>query len=172
MQVGALNELWIAPKERLRDRLAARLHRLRLDAALASGTPTEASTELALRARRLTNMSFRRELARTIGRLVRGVDTLAPPSRVRISPQWGRVAAAADALSELADALSRPKPVSARGVAQALILLTDGTGPLFNPHNYGSVRNRASAATANLTIDAAQAGRERRSAGHWGHRPL
>jgi hypothetical protein len=155
MQVRALNDLRIAPKVRRWDRLAAHVHRLRLDAALASGTPAEASTELALRARRLTNISFRRELARTIGRLVRDSDALAPPSRVRISPQWGRVAAAADTLSELADALAQPKPVSARGVAQAMILLTDGTGPLFNRHNYGSVRNRASAATASLTIDAA-----------------
>lgn len=155
MPVKTRNELWIAPRERLRDRLAARVRRPRLDAALASGTPAEASTQLALRARRLTNTSFRHELARTIGRLVRDVDALAPPCRARISPHRGRVAAAADTLGELADALAQPKPVSARGVAQALILLTDGTGPLFNPHNCGSVRNRVLAATANLTIDAA-----------------
>jgi hypothetical protein len=155
MPIGTLNELWIARRERLRDRLAAHVHRPRLDAAMASGGPTEASAELALRARRLRSISFRRELARTIGRLVRDLEAPAPPARIRISPQRARVAAAADALSELAEALRQPKPVSARGVAQALILLTDGTGPLFNPHNHGSLRNRASTATANLTIDAA-----------------
>jgi hypothetical protein len=154
MQVRTNEELRVAPRGRLRDRLAAHLHGRRLDAALASGTPPEASAELALRARRLTNIAFRRELAWTIRRLVRDTGAPAPPSRVRVSPQSGRVVAAADALSGLADALVEPKPVSPRGVAQALILLTDGTGPLYNRHNYGSVRNRASAAIANLTIGA------------------
>jgi hypothetical protein len=145
-------ELLVAPRGRLRDRLAVRVHRHRLDAALASGTPAETSAEFALRARRLTDISFRRELARTIRRLVRDTAALAPPSRIRTSPQSRRVAAAAGALSELADGLAEPKPVSARGVAQALILLTDETGPLFNRHNYGNVRNQTSAAIANLAI--------------------
>ena len=145
-------ELLVAPRERLRDRLAARVHEHRLDAALASGAPAETSAELALRARRLTDISFRRELARTIRRVLRDADAVAPPSRVRILPQSARVVAAADALSELADALAEPKPVSASGVAQALILLTDGTGPLFNRHNCGNVRNQTSAAIANLAV--------------------
>jgi hypothetical protein len=120
----------------------------------ATGNPPAltASTALALRARRLADISFRRELARTLRRLVRDVDALAPPSRARISPQSSRVTAAADALSELADALAEPKPVSARGVAQALILLTDGTGPLFNRHSHRSVRSQTAAAIANLAI--------------------
>jgi hypothetical protein len=143
----------IAPREQLWDRLAARIHSHRLDAALASGTPAEASAQLALRARHLTRMSFRRELARTIRRLVCDADRAAPPSRVRVSPQSERVAAAADALSELAAALAKPRPLSARGVAQALILLTDGTGPLFNRHNHESVRNQASAAITNLSSE-------------------
>jgi hypothetical protein len=149
---GENAELLVAPREPLRDRLAVRVHKHRLDAALASGTPAETSAALALQARRLTDVSVRRELARTIRRLVRDVDAPAPPSRLRISSQSARVAAAAGALGELADALAEPKPVSARGVAQALILLTDGTGPLFNRHNHGSVRDRASAAIANLAI--------------------
>lgn len=152
MVTTTLNELQVAPRVRLRDRILVRLHERRLDIALARGAPAEASAELALRARRLTAISFRRRLARTIRRVVRDVDWPAPPSAVRVSPQPSRVAAAADVLSQLADALAQPRPVSASGVAQALILFTDGTGPLFNRQNYGSVRNRASAAIADLTI--------------------
>ena len=145
-------ELVVAPRERLRDQLAARVHKHRLDAALASGTPAETSAALTLRARRLTDISFRRELARTVRRVLRDAEAGAPPSRVRIHPQSARVVAAADALGDLADALAEPKPVSARGVAQALILLTDGTRPLFNRDNCGNVRNQTSAAIANLAI--------------------
>src|SRR5258708_5481836 len=47
-------ELTIAPRDRLRDRLAARVDRHRLDAALVAGAPPEASARLALRARGLT----------------------------------------------------------------------------------------------------------------------
>jgi hypothetical protein len=41
------------------------------------------------------------------------------------------VLAAAQELDALADRLLSPDPVSAQGVAQARLLLTDGTGPLY-----------------------------------------
>jgi hypothetical protein len=43
-----------------------------------------------------------------------------------------RVRDARDELIRLADTLEEPGPVAAGGVAQAWILLTDGTGPLYN----------------------------------------
>jgi hypothetical protein len=43
------------------------------------------------------------------------------------------VKAAFSELSRLADTLDEPGPVAAGGVAQAWILVTDGTGPLYNP---------------------------------------
>jgi hypothetical protein len=69
---------------------------------------------------------------------------------MRVRPQSDRVSAASRELAMLAEKLAEPAPVCARGVAQALLLLTDGTGPLYNPHSDGSVRDRAASAVANL----------------------
>ena len=145
-----MHELRIAPRERATDKLATHLLPRHLDVALANGTPPESSAALALRARRLTRLSRRRELARTIRR----ISQCAPRGRWGVSPLRGRVAAASDELETLAEALAEPNPVSARGVAQALLLVTDGTGPLYNPYSDGSVRSRAATAAANLTIAA------------------
>jgi hypothetical protein len=41
------------------------------------------------------------------------------------------VTAAREDLVRLADTLTQLGPVAARGAAQALLLLTDGTGPLY-----------------------------------------
>ena len=43
-----------------------------------------------------------------------------------------RIFDAAGAVHALLGALSRPVPASARGVAAARLLLSDGTGPLYN----------------------------------------
>jgi hypothetical protein len=144
----------IAPSPRLRDRLAARVRSHRLDEALARGTPAETNAVLALRARRLTRSRFRRGLARTLRRLIREAESTSGFSRSRIPPVCARVAGAADALNELADGLARPNPAAARGVAQAVMLLTDGTGPLFNVRCAESVRERAAAARVNLLVPA------------------
>jgi hypothetical protein len=57
-------------------------------------------------------------------------------------------------LRRLADALAQPGPVAARGVAQAELLLTDGTGALYNPAREISVNALAADATANLAAPA------------------
>jgi hypothetical protein len=141
----------IAAPERLRDRLVVALRSLSLDTALADGTPSEAHGALALRARRLTSLPRRRELALAIRRLLREADRPARRSRLRVRPLTERVSAASRELATLAEGLGQSTPVSARGVAQALILLTDGTGPLYNPRSEGTVGDRAASATANLT---------------------
>ncbi len=150
LMVMATSALYIAPPERLRDRLVARLHTRSLDAALANGTPSESDPALALRARRLTNLPRRRELALAIRHLVHEADRAGARSYMRVRPQPDRVSAARRELATLAEKLAEPAPVCARGVAQALLLLTDGTGPLYNPHSDGSVRDRAASAVANL----------------------
>jgi hypothetical protein len=61
------------------------------------------------------------------------------------------VIAASDDLIRLADALATPGPVAARGVAQARILLTDGTGPLYTMK--GNLRARAASAAAYLSVE-------------------
>lgn len=147
------NETRISPHGGVSARLSARLRSRQLDEALAGGTPPETTAPLALRARRLTPLSRRRAIAdglrRVIGYACRGVQ----PSRVRIAPRRAPVIAAAEELTELADALATPGPVSARGVAQAFILLTDGTGPLYNANSTANLRALAAVAAGNLRLE-------------------
>ena len=63
--------------------------------------------------------------------------------------------AAGDDLIRLADALTQPGPVAARGVAEALLLLTDGTGPLYNSASQASLPECAAHATDDLGLDRA-----------------
>ncbi len=143
----------IAAQPSLRARLSARVCSHQLDLDLARGASPEAAAPLALRARRLTTLSQRRVIAAGLRRVVREICRGAPPSRVRISPRLSQVIAASDDLDRLAESLARPGPVAARGVAQAWILLTDGTGPLYNPGSTGDLRARAATAESNLRLD-------------------
>ncbi len=147
---GAAGDLLVAERPRFRDRLAARWHPRRLDRALADGTPPEASPALALRARELTELSQRRSIAGALRRVLRESREGARTSYGRVVPDRARVAAAGDELSLLADALDGPGPVAAPGVAQAWILLTDGTGPLYNSRSRTSLCARAARAATEL----------------------
>ena len=140
----------MADRLRVRDRIAARWRSRRLDLALAAGAPSEAAAALALRARQLTDLSRRRSIADALHRLVRQAHQGVPPSYVRVIPCRGRVAAASEELSRLAASLAEPGPVAARGVAQAWILLTDGTGPLYNSSSPASLQAHAVSAAENL----------------------
>ena len=132
---GGVDGLVVARRPRLRDRLAARLRARRLDRALAEGTPPEASAALALRAHQLTESEQRGSIAQAIRRVVREGHAGARPTLGRVMPSWPRVRAAREELNRLADTHDDPGPVAAGGVAQALLLLTDGTGPLYNPYS-------------------------------------
>lgn len=142
--------LLVADRLRMRDRVTARWRSRRLDLELAAGTPSEASAAIALRARRLTDLSCRRAVADAFDRVVREAHQGVRPSHVRVLPSRRRVIAASDELRRLAADLAEPGPVAARGVAQARILLTDGTGALYNPRSPASLRERALSAAANL----------------------
>jgi hypothetical protein len=140
----------VAKRPRLRDRVAARCRPRRLDRALAGGTPPEASAALALRAQRLTEPDHRRSIAQALRRILREAHEgrRAAPGRVMPSRAW--VTAAREELGLLADTLDEPGPVTAGGVAQAWLLLTDGTGPLYNPHNRTTLCAGAARAAAEL----------------------
>jgi hypothetical protein len=75
-----------------------------------------------------------------------------PPSQALFSRRLAQVIAASDDLTRLADALATPGPVAPRGVAQAWILLTDGTGPLYNANTTANLRARAASAADNLML--------------------
>jgi hypothetical protein len=153
MAIGTAGEPKIAPKDGVLDRLRTRFRGRQLDQELARGVPPETAAALALRARWLTTLSRRRVIADGLRRVIRDTCRGVPPSQARISPRRSQVTAAVDDLTRVADALARPGPVATRGVAQAWILLTDGTGPLYNPNSTANLRARAANAANNLCVE-------------------
>jgi hypothetical protein len=127
-------------------RLTARVFAFKIDHTLAAGARPDSTIALALRAQTLVGDSARIRLAQGFQRLLRvaadpatrhPLDAAAPFRRSRVH--------AADAeLRELIDRLLGPQLVSARGVAQARLLLTDGAGPLYRSQ-YGDLGPRVSA---------------------------
>jgi hypothetical protein len=142
----------IAPRAGVLDHLSARLHSRDLDQALARGTPPESAAPLALRARRLTALPRRRVIAAGLRRVIRETCGRAPASQFGILPRRAQVAAASDELTRLAEDLVGLGPVAARGTAEAWILLTDGTGPLYNPDSTVSLRASAVSAANGLRL--------------------
>ena len=153
MAIGTASDPQIAAREGVLARFRVRLRSRPLDDALAWGVPPETTPPLALRARRLTTLSRRRDIADALRRVIRDTCQGTPPSQARISPRPSRVITAGDELTRLADALASPGPVAARGVAQAWILLTDGTGPLYNANDTANLRTRAASAADNLRLE-------------------
>jgi hypothetical protein len=152
MGIATKSEIQIAAQEGLLARLTARLRSRKLDEALARGISPETAAPVALRARRLTTLSRRRAIADGLRRVMRDTCRGVPPSQARLSPRLSQIIAASDDLTRLADALDRPGPVAARGVAQAWILLTDGTGPLYNTNSTANLRARAASAANHLSF--------------------
>jgi len=126
------------------DRIMARCLAERLDRELARGARPETNVGLAARAVRLTSMKSRRDLAKSLQRILavvlpagsRGeLMTADPSARAARQPyvpiRRDRVSRSASELAELADRLLQPGPVPARGVAMVTQLLTDGGGPLY-----------------------------------------
>jgi hypothetical protein len=116
------------------DRLRARVSGASLDAMLAAGVPPESSRLLATRARDIVSLPRRQALARDWEHLLR-VARGGKPSQAARRVRSARIAAAGPAIGELAERLGTPLPVGARGVAMAIVLLTDATGPVYNRHS-------------------------------------
>jgi hypothetical protein len=114
----------VAVPVRWRDRLAARLHADRIDLDLARGESPDVDVRSALRARALTSGRTRAVLARGLRRSV--VQATAPPVAGMAGTPQGRqrLVGAADDIEQLRRGLLADGPVSARGAAQAYILLT------------------------------------------------
>ena len=122
----------VAPKPRVRDRLAARVFARRLDWALANGADSEQSAALALRARRLISLPRRRLMSTALWRLL-NAGRVDDDGRIQVA--------------QLANALAEPGPIDPRGAARVWLLVTDGTGPL---HSRGDLRSYAASATRYL----------------------
>lgn len=118
---------------RFTDRLLSALLGQSLDEQLAAGRPPEETARLAVRAQRIVAIRRRADLARSWERVVTAAcrPPLAGPGAVPVCRD--RVTAAEPDIRELTARLRAPLPVSARGVAMARLLLTEGGGPLYNP---------------------------------------
>ncbi|BEP12795.1 hypothetical protein acdb102_11060 [Acidothermaceae bacterium B102] len=129
----------VARRRGLRDRIIVRWRSLALDSQLAAGLSPDDERLRAMRADALVTPKCRRRLAKRYDELAgearRGPafpDPRQPLARRRILAAEGE-------LRRLAQALRSPLPVPARGVALASLLLTDGTGPVYNPRSRRSL---------------------------------
>ena len=121
-------------------RLLARCAAARLDRELAAGASPETSALLAARAIQLTSMKFRRDLARSLQRILAaaGHSPAGLPLRTaavhppRVPLCRARISRLASPLAGLAGYLAAPGPVRVQGVAMVSQLLADGAGPLYN----------------------------------------
>ncbi len=123
------NALWV--------RVLARVLAFSLDRQLASGHAPESNRLLAARAEWLVSPRVRRALGERWRDLVEQARAEAPRrgpvGRTPGAPLCRhRILAAEDAVQAMAGALATALPIPARGVAKASLLLSDGTGPLYN----------------------------------------
>ena len=116
----------------LLERVESHLLGDRLDRSLADGVGPECDVLLALRAPRIACATSRRELARSLQRLIdasqQSSHTLSPAASMAV---LCRVSAARSEFESLVEHLLAPAPVSAHGVALIRLLLREGGGPLY-----------------------------------------
>lgn len=117
----------------VRDRLRAWLCHWSLDHALAGGVPPDSSVALSLRAHKLIGHPIRIAMAHEIRAIAKEVSSPRCFADPRVPICRRALLESVAALDALADRLEAPDAVEARGVARLLVVLRDGTGPLFNP---------------------------------------
>jgi hypothetical protein len=111
-----------------------------LDDQLAHGRAPEGSGVLAARAQRLATPARQRELAQTWLHLLERAVRPPTPRSPKVPLQRAGIEACEPEIRQLVALLSHPRPSSTRGTAMASWLLSDGTGPLFQPHPPGALR--------------------------------
>jgi hypothetical protein len=126
---------WVLARARGRDRVLAQWRQSTLDAQIAAGLPTEEHRIRAVRAGTLTDPAQRRKLAAFWADLLDRSTGTALRARSWVPMQRTRVLAAEDDIRHLIALLAAAQPVPARGVAMANLLLTDGSGPIYDPRS-------------------------------------
>jgi hypothetical protein len=120
--------------------LGARIFGSSLDEHLADGDQPDAHPLLSARALQLSSWQLRRSIADSwLDILIQARQKLTPFDP-RIPVVRRRVVVADDQIRAVADALVAPL-TTARGVAMASSLLTDGAGPLYNPGSTTDLRS-------------------------------
>ncbi len=135
-----------------RVRLRVLVHRFALDRELADGVDPATRPELAARAAQLVQPKTRRRYAGALRDLVDAVQER-PAFSAAVPIDRREVLASREALLSLAEDLYAPGPVEAQGVAMAIALLRDGSGPLFYPSEPDSAWKAARAASTVLRRD-------------------
>lgn len=115
-------------------RVVASLCSARLDRELAARASPDHAEFRALRADFLVRPVVRRQLAsRLVAVLEEAMGVRRRSQLVQVPVRRRVVRDAADLISDLIDRLLMPAPLPARGVALVNQLLTDGSGPLYQP---------------------------------------
>jgi hypothetical protein len=117
-----------------------------LDRQLADGSAPESSRLLAARAHQLVGVPMRHAVAQGWQHLVARARTAPVIRSSRVQLPRRSIVACEPEINEMVEALTRPLPSSARGVATANWLLSDGTGPLYqcrHPEDLRAVLRRA-----------------------------
>jgi len=131
--VDGVGRRWAIVRAGLVDRLLVRWRTPALDAQLAAGRPAEDERRRAVRASALVDPATRGALAGYWQEILARAARPPRPSDARVPLVRSRVLAADAEIRRLIAALRATAPVPARGVAIASRLLSDGTGPLYNP---------------------------------------
>jgi hypothetical protein len=133
----------------LRMRVAARRHRLTGE--LADGADPCSSPERSLRAAQLTSTHRRRQLARTLRRIVHEAHHPPLPRWQVVSVNRTAVLDAEEAIDGMIARLRSADPVRAEGMAIAERMITDAdTSPLYNRTDSGTLRRVVLIATEAL----------------------
>ncbi|HEX4017812.1 MAG TPA: hypothetical protein VHX15_13850 [Frankiaceae bacterium] len=132
------------------DRLVAKWRSLTLDSQLAEGFQADTDRLRLVRAEVLSLPRTRLELAREWEMVM---DRSVRPhrgGRVRIPLQYRQIRLAETAIRRLVAGLRSGRAINVQGVAMASLLLTDGTGPLYNPARAGELRGFVNSAVDHL----------------------
>jgi hypothetical protein len=146
---------WVIRRSRVRRRpvrsaLLAWWHALELDRQLAAGADPRSGAVLAMRARRITASRSRRRISAGLAGALSRAQGGHPGFTAAVRSDAREVLAARTVLTALAARLRAPESVAPQGAAMLLMLLTDGSSPLYRPGEPGALGSRLRAAAAAL----------------------
>jgi hypothetical protein len=113
-------------------RVCAQLRSHGLDRALASGVSPDSSAALSLRAQALISARARRALARSLQRLIEDARRPLGPFTPMVPICRRKILRSRESLEQLAARLLSGDPVDACGMAKVRLLVTDGSGPVYD----------------------------------------
>ncbi len=112
----------------------------RLEQKLASGVSPDSDVLLSLHAQTLNSAATRRRLARSYRRFVVESTRIPNPRGAPVPLARREILRSRDLVEELAEVLERCEPVDTRGLAQATLLIRDGSSPFYGPELVGALR--------------------------------